>query len=167
MWLLFAVVDHAPKNISVLKLPVMVTAWVWSTWCSGADHTMGVCALLKAFTLFNSHCQRGGWHWVAWAWIWDISAIKILSHERKISITDKANWAGSLVSLNKMKDAHESLQGQDFCVGGSDAEVRRVFQRLMISFQLQFLQLNPLGRKAITTSDKVNLWGVTITLFLD
>lgn len=63
-----------------------------------------------------------------------------------------------------MKDAHESLQGQDFCVAGSDAEVRRVFLRLMISFQLQFLQLNLLGRKAITTSDKINLWGVTITL---
>lgn len=71
------------------------------------------------------------------------------------------------MSLNKMKDAHESLQGQDFCVAGSDAEVRRVFRRLVISFQLQFLQLNPLGRKAITTPDKINLWGVTITLFLD
>lgn len=71
------------------------------------------------------------------------------------------------MSLNKMKDAHESFQGQDFCVAGSDAEVRRVFQRLVISFQLQFLQLNPLGRKAITPPDKINLWGVTITLFLD
>lgn len=68
------------------------------------------------------------------------------------------------MSLNKMKDAHESLQGQGFFVAGSDAEVRRVFLRLVISFQLQFLQLNPLGRKAITTSDKINLWGVTISL---
>lgn len=67
MWVLFAVVDHAPKNISVLRLAViswlMVTDWVRSTWCSEADQTTGVCALLKALTLFNSHCQRGGWHW--------------------------------------------------------------------------------------------------------
>lgn len=61
------------------------------------------------------------------------------------------------MSPHKMKDAHKSLQDQDVCVAGSDAQVRWVFQSLMISFQLQFLQLNPLGRKALTTSDKISL----------
>lgn len=149
MWIFFAVVDHALKNILVLKLLViswlMVTDWVWSTWCSEADQTTGVLCLIKS--------QRDGWHWVTW----DISAIQILSHERKISITDNANWAGTLVSPNKMKDSHKSLQGQDVSVAESDAQVRRVFWSLVISFQLQFLQLNSLGRKAITTSDKINL----------
>lgn len=45
-------------------------------------------------------------------------------------------------------------------MSGSDAEVRRVFQRLVISFLLEFFQANLLGKKAITTYGKINPWGV-------
>lgn len=158
-------IDHS-LDIWVLKLLViswfMIIDWIWSTWHWEAGQTTAVCASSEALTPLNSHCQRSGWHWVTCMWIWDISAIKTLAHERNISATDSANWAGPLVSPNKMKDAHKSLQCRGFCVFGSDAKVRRMFWRSVISFQLEFLPANLLGWKAVTIYGRKNRRGVTI-----
>lgn len=63
---------------------------------------------------------------------------------------------------------HRNLhKGQDLKVSTSDAKVRRAFQRLAISFQVEFLQADLLGSRAITAPGKRNLRGVTITLVLD